>query len=213
MHESNNNKQRKRIWHAVSGFMLAGFLAGCSVTPKAIDDAAHKERSQKDVDAMYASQEPVVGTITLAAATARAIRYNMDYRTRMMEQAWALGQLDVANFDLLPKMTVSAGYTNRSNDAFGYGFGQDGKVTTNPSASQERTISTSKAGLSWSVLDFGLSYYRAKQLADQALIAEERRRKAVQNLVLDVRQAFWRAYIAQQQLPEMGRLLQELDRN
>ena len=214
MHESNkNNKRCKCVWLSTLGLVFTGLIAGCSVTPKPIDDAAHKERSQKDVESMYASQEPVAGKITLAAATARAIRYNMDYRTRMMEQAWSLGQLDVANFDLLPKMTVSAGYTNRSNDAFGYGFGQDGKVTANPSASQERTISTSKAGLSWSVLDFGLSYYRAKQLADQALVAEERRRKALQNLVLDVRQSFWRAYIAQQQLPEMGRLLRELDRN
>jgi len=188
-------------------------LVGCSVTPKPIDDASHKERSKKDVDAMYAAQEPVNGKITLSQATARAIRYNMDYRTRMMEQALSLGQLDVANFDLLPKMTVSAGYTNRSNDAFGYGFGQDGKQTANPSASQERVITTGKSGFSWNVLDFGLSYYRAKQLADQTLIAEERRRKAIQNLMQDVRLAFWRAYVAQQLLPEMGRLLQELDRN
>ncbi len=209
----NKNKQREHLWRFFFGGLLAMVLAGCSVTPKPIADAAHKERSRQDVESMYAAQEPVKGKITLSEATARAIRYNMDYRTRMMEQAWSLGQLDVANFDLLPKMTVSAGYTSRNNDAFGFGFGQDGKVTANPSASQERNIATTKAGLSWSVLDFGLSYYRAKQLADQSLIAEERRRKAMQNLVLDVRQAFWRAYIAQQQLPEMGRLLQELDRN
>ncbi len=162
---------------------------------------------------MFSTQETARGPISLPEATARAIRYNMDYRTRMMEEALALGQLDVANFDLLPKITASAGYTSRSNDAFGYGFGTDGKVTANPSASQERQIATTKAGISWSVLDFGLSYYRAKQLSDQALVADERRRKAMQNLVLDVRQAFWRAYAAQQLLPEAGKLLEELDQN
>jgi outer membrane protein TolC len=198
--------------HLLLAAML-GALAGCTVTPKPIADALHKERSQKDVEKMYAGQEDVDGKITLSQATARAIRYNMDYRTRMMEQAWSLGQLDVANFDLLPKMTVSAGYTDRSNPAFGYGFGQDGRVTTNPSASQERSIATSKSGFSWSVLDFGLSYYRAKQLANQSLISEERRRKAMQNLMQDVRLSFWRAYVAQTLLPEMGRLLRELDHN
>ena len=151
---------------------------------------------------MFSTQETARGPISLSQATARAIRYNMDYRTRMMEEALALGQLDVANFDLLPKITASAGYTSRSNEAFGYGFGTDGKVTANPSASQERQIATAKAGISWSILDFGLSYYRAKQLSDQAMVADERRRKAMQNLVLDVRQAFWRAYAAQQLLPE-----------
>ena len=193
--------------------VLIVMTTGCSVTPKPISDLSHKERSQKDVEKMYAAQEPVEGKITLSQATARAIRYNMDYRTRMMEQAWTLGQLDVANFDLLPKMTVSAGYTARGNDAFGYGFGRDGNVTTNPSASQERAIMTSKSSFSWSVLDFGLSYYRAKQLANQTLITEERRRKAMQNLMQDVRLSFWRAYVAQQLLPEMGRLLRELDHN
>ena len=202
--------------HACLRLLLAALLvtmAACSVTPKPITDARHKERSQKDVEKMYAAQAPLEGKITLSQATARAIRYNMDYRTRMMEQAWSLGQLDVANFDLLPKMTVSAGYTDRSNAAFGYGFGQDGKVTTNPSASQERSVMTSKSGFSWSVLDFGLSYYRARQLADQALITEERRRKAMQNLMQDVRLSFWRAYVAQQLLPEMGKLLRELEHN
>jgi outer membrane protein TolC len=188
-------------------------LGGCAVKTARIADETHKARAEADISKMFVDQETSLGSMSLPMAMARAIRYNMDYRTRMMEEAFSLGQLDVANFDLLPKMTVSAGYTGRNNDAFGFGFGPDGKVTANPAASQERQIVTSKAALSWSVLDFGLSYYRAKQLADQSLVAEERRRKAMQNLVLDVRQAFWRAYAAQQLLPEMGRLLEDLDRN
>ena len=191
----------------------AALLGGCAVKPMHISNADHKTRAESDLNTMFAEQETARGPMSLSEATARAIRYNMDYRTRMMEDALALGQLDVANFDLLPKVTASAGYTNRSNDAFGFGFGPDGKVTANPAASQERQIVTSKSAVSWSVLDFGLSYYRAKQLADQALVAEERRRKAMQNLVLDVRQAFWRAYAAQRLIPEVGKLLEELDKN
>ncbi len=193
--------------------LSAMLLGGCSVQSSLITSSDHKARAEQDLQKMFAAQETARGPISLSEATARAIRYNMDYRTRMMEEALALGQLDVANFDLLPKITASAGYTSRSNDAFGYGFGTDGKVTANPSASQERQIATSKAAISWSVLDFGLSYYRAKQLSDQALVADERRRKAMQNLVLDVRQAFWRAYAAQLLLPEVGKLLEELDQN
>lgn len=203
-------KKQKYLILVIAAAMLLG---GCSVQSPRITDSDHKVRAEQDLQKMFAEQETARGPITLAEATARGIRYNMDYRMRMMEEALALGQLDVANFDLLPKVTASAGYVNRSNDAFGYGFGTDGKVSPNPSASQERQITTSKAALSWSVLDFGLSYYRAKQLSDQALVADERRRKALQNLVLDVRQAFWRAHAAQQLLPEMGRLLEELDKN
>ena len=47
--------------------------------------------------------------------------------------------------------------------------------------------------MSWNLLDFGVSYYRARQQADQVLIAEERKRKVVQNILADTRNAYWRA--------------------
>ena len=47
------------------------------------------------------------------------------------------------------------------------------------------------------MLDFGVSYYRSKQQANQYLVAEERRRKVVQSMLQDVRAAFWRALGAQ----------------
>ncbi|MEM7027043.1 MAG: TolC family protein [Pseudomonadota bacterium] len=52
---------------------------------------------------------------------------------------------------------------------------------------------TSDLGLTWNVLDFGLSYIRSKQAADQVLIAEQEKRKVTNRIVQDVRTAFWRA--------------------
>lgn len=196
---------------AILGMMLL-VTSGCSIQPRAISDADHKLRVEADARKMYAEQEPLKGPLSLNDGIARAIRYNMEYRTRMMEVAGALGQLDVGNFDLLPKMTLTAGYMQRNNDAFSYGFTTEGTTTSSPSGSMERIVSTSKAAFSWNILDFGLAYYRAKQLADQSLVAEERRRKALQNLVLDVRMAYWKAQAGQQLLPDIGNLLDELDR-
>ncbi len=65
--------------------------------------------------------------------------------------------------------------------------------------------------MSWNLLDFGVSYFRARQLADQKLIAEERRRKAVQMIMHDVRVAWWRAEAAERLLPGADRLLGEID--
>ena len=47
------------------------------------------------------------------------------------------------------------------------------------------------------MLDFGVSYFRAKQQADQYLIAEERRRRVIQNILQDTRASYWRAVGAQ----------------
>jgi len=186
-------------------------LVGCSsftdpLTAEERDKLAEDSRKQ-----MFEGQETVERPLTLAEATARAIKYQADYRQKRMEEAAAAAQIDVAKFDLLPKVTANAGYNWRNNDSFGFGFTQDGTISSNPTASVERVTSMGGVGLAWNVLDFGTSYFRARQLSDQRLIAEERRRKAVQTLMHDVRVAWWRAEAAQRLLPASDSLLAEID--
>lgn len=196
-------------WRLLLGCALS-LASGCSVVPVPLD-AAQRESVAAEAEAkLFAGQEPLNRPVTLYEATARSIKYQMEYRVRMMEQAVSLGQLDVAKFDMLPKLTANAGYTSRSNDSFGFGFSPSGQVALNPSASQERTRDTTSVAFTWSVLDFGLSYYRARQLADQSLITEERRRKALQNLVQDVRLAWWKSEAAQRLMPQIEELQEEI---
>ncbi|HEY8606078.1 MAG TPA: TolC family protein [Noviherbaspirillum sp.] len=186
-------------------------VSACAVRPVAISDDDHHLRAQQDQRRLYDEQEAVAAPMSLADAVARALKYNMDYRTRLMEEASAMGQTELASFDMLPRLTAAAGYSWRNNEAFGFGFTPAGTISTTPSAAVERTHHTNNLTFAWNVLDFGLSYVRARQLADQSLIAEERRRKAQQNLLLDVRSAWWRAEAAQRLLPEIDTLLAEVD--
>ena len=198
----------KSLALAVASVLVA---AGCAVRPVAITNDAHLQRAAEDQRRLFDDQDPVSAPFTLAEAMTRALKYNMDYRTRLMEEASSLGQTELANYDLLPKLTAAAGYTTRNNEAFGYGYTPSGSISTVPSAAAERSHSYDSLNFSWNVLDFGLSYLRAKQLADQSMIAEERRRKAVQNLLQDVRNAWWRVEAAQRLLPESDALLAEVD--
>ena len=63
----------------------------------------------------------------------------------------------------------------------------------------------------WNVLDFGLTYLRAKNDADRVLIAEERRIKVAQNLILDIRDAYWRAVGSQKLLPMVNELINDIN--
>jgi hypothetical protein len=56
----------------------------------------------------------------------------------------------------------------------------------------------------WSLLDMTLGYYGARQQADRALIATERRRKAMHQLLQDVRTAYFRALAAQKLRDEVN---------
>ena len=71
-----------------------------------------------------------------------------------------------------------------------------GEQSLTSSTSSERDVRTSDIRFSWHILDFGLSYIRAKQAADKVLIAEETRRRVVNRMVENVRTAYWRAVAA-----------------
>jgi outer membrane protein TolC len=117
----------------------------------------------------------------------------------MMEEALAFGQLDLSRYDMLPKLALSAGYSSRNNN-----YVSDSRdVNTNAlllsnATSQDRNHSTYDLAATWNILDFGVSYFQAHQQADRALIMQERRRKTVQLLMQQVRQAYWQAVGAQE---------------
>ena len=143
--------------------------------------------------------EPIRGPLTLDEAMARALKYNLDRRTKMMEEALAMGQLDVSKFDMLPKIMAQAGYAYRDRTRFTHSssYPIEDPDTSRSATTAERNHSTYDLGLTWSLLDVGLGYYGSKQQADRFLIAGEKRRKAMHLLMQDVRTAYWRAASAQ----------------
>ncbi len=191
-------------WVALGAALL---LAGCNMNPVKITPDEVAQRVKNDQAQMYKDQQPFHGQISYADALARALKYNLDYRLKMMETTMAQGLLDVSAMDMLPKLVAEAGYNSRSNDSGGTSVGiQDGIVSLRPSTSETRQHYYGRATLSWNALDFGISYYRAKQAGDEVNIAEERRRKILQNIVQDVRSAYWRALGAQRLLNEADAL-------
>ncbi|MDQ7971680.1 MAG: TolC family protein [Rhodocyclaceae bacterium] len=183
---------------AVLAAAAALVLAGCSVTPVQLTQDEVAQRVRNDQAQMYKDAAPVSAPIGYSEALARALRFNLDYRLKLMESALAKGLLDVSAQDMLPKLVADAGYNDRNNDSGGVSIGiEDRQVSLRPSTSEERTHYYGRATLSWNALDFGLSYFRARQAADEVNIAEERRRKILQNIAQDVRNAYWRALGAQ----------------
>ncbi|MDM0075603.1 TolC family protein [Variovorax sp. J2P1-59] len=184
-------------------------LSACSsLEPKPYTQDDLRKRVSEDKVRMYADQEPVTIPITFYEAAARALKYNLDYRLKLMEGALASNLRDVASYEMLPRLVASAGYVGRNNDSGGTSIGiEDRQVSLRASTSEQRDRDLYGLGLSWSLLDFGMAYYRTQQKSDQILMANERRRKVAQNVLQDVRNAYWRALGAQRLLPEVDGLL------
>ena len=186
-------------------------LAGCAVTPSSMDVPEALKSGEADQKILAEATPLPKQKITLEEAMARALLHNRERRVQMMESAMAAHQLSVSRFDMLPQLAANAGYTQRDKlAASSSGVLENGEIKrSNPptySVSADRQSATSNLALSWNVLDFGLSYLRANQSADRLLIAKERERKALHNLIQDVRSAYWRAASAQKLIVQTASL-------
>lgn len=189
---------RKPTAMAVTGLAVVT-LAGCAVQPTEINREAMsldliKDRAEAQVDV-----EPISGPLSLEEAIARAIKYNLDHRVELMEQTIARGELDLSRYDMLPSLLADAGYSTRSEPRLTRSTNAvtGEELENDPTISADQSSWSVSAELSWSLLDFGASYYQAQQNADRLMIASERRRRAMHLLIMDVQTAYWRAASAQ----------------
>ncbi|MEQ8603907.1 MAG: TolC family protein [Marivibrio sp.] len=186
--------------------LLAAGLAACApVAPEPFTPTDHADRVERDLKTLFLDQTEISGPLTLEEAIARALKYNLDRRLKLMEEAVSVRQLDVANMNLLPDVVANAGYSTRSNSDTTFN-----EARTSTSTTSDQTLRTADLTASWNILDFGIGYIRAQQQADLALIVRERRRQVIHNILQDTRAAYWRAAAAERALQSFEPLLEEV---
>lgn len=196
---------------AAGAFLVAGgFLAGCAVKPDPLEPEEVYQIVVTDREVIAESQVPVSGTLSMAEAKARAVAYNLEHRTRQVEAALARGQLDLAQFDMLPVLAASAGVRSRSNidgSTSNYLDGLGG--SERPTTSSDQTRYTADLRFSYNLLDFGVGWLQARQQADRYLISQGSRAQLLQRLMHQTRVAYTRAAAAQALRPDVEQMLEE----
>lgn len=193
--------------------ILVLLLSACTLVPKPLTDRFFREQAQQDKQAVTAGQEPVKGPISLYEAFARALKYNLDFRLELQKKALALKELNLSRYELLPQYVANLNYDARSN--FSGATSRSlltGRQSLEASTSSERDIYSNELRLSWNILDFGLSYLRAKQAGDNALLAEEQKRKVVNRIIEDVRTTYWRAVSNDRLIKKLEALMEKVDK-
>lgn len=192
--------------------LVAAVLTGCTA-PKALQ----REELAKIGSAHQQALAPFPGgqssAWSLERTLAWALEHNVDFRMSALEAAIATGNRKLASMDMLPKLTAEAGYRKRSNVLASTSKSIDtGQVSLVPSTSSERESTTASLEASWDVLDFGLAYFRAREYGQQALSADEQRRRVMHTVIRDIVHAWWKAHAYQQlkgELRETQRVLEE----
>ncbi len=202
-------RPRPRAAWAVLLMLGLPLAAGCSfIRPY---DEAHRPdlvAEARTIEYAPAPEQPV----TLEHAIASALAYNLDVAVDELECDIRAEQATGAKLALLPDLNLRFKRTRRSNERASRSEDfETGESNLSESVSSERTKRTYGAYALWNLLDFGLSFLRARQAEEEVRIQEQSYRRTQQKLALDVTEAFWRAVVAEQAAADARALLKKAE--
>ena len=179
------------------GLWLLMFLAGC----RSVDDwvKIRQEHAVTELDALLNPTLQLDGPLTPSDAMRHALAHNLDYRLLLLEKDIREEAASGARLRLLPDLIVSAeaNYRSRVRAVRSKILDVDsGGTFPAHSYSSPKDNRAFDVQLAWNLVDFGISYFRARQAGNQARIIGQRTRRAAQNLALDVTLAYYRAVAA-----------------
>src|SRR5690606_5858965 len=103
----------------------ACYLAGCKVMPKPMSVNESYQEATKNIAHLF-NNEQSIKTLTYPEALARGIRYNYDYRIKLVNNALQAGQLKIAEYTMFPDLKTSGSLYTRSNDYATFGITSTG---------------------------------------------------------------------------------------
>ncbi len=182
-------------------------MSGCSVPVLPLTSTEISQAADAQRGAVAADQEPFTRPVGLYEAMARALKYNLDYQVEAVQTSLRTAELDLAHYNLLPNVAASAGYAARDKPSASSSLNLSSNTFNfDELTSQDKRLHSSDLNFSWNILDFGLSYIRARQSADKVMIGEELQRKVAHRILEDVRSAYWRTVSSERLIRKLRRL-------
>lgn len=195
--------------------MMVGLLfltSACGVRPKPLTLQDHIARADADRAAVEAHYVPLKGDLTLGTAIARALKFNYDAQVAKLEINQQEKQVDLSLMQMLPHLAADAGYTQRSNNNAAESIDWfTNQRSLDYSYSEQKAHGAGDISFSWNVMDAGISYFSARQQAYRALVAVERRRRAINDLVKAVTTTYWEAAAGQVMLPRLEPIIKSAE--
>jgi outer membrane protein TolC len=201
-----------KIIKLLNTIVVICLLAGCGGSSKPLDPVSQSREIEKDVRDIYKDDQSEI-TLTLEDALKIAVKNNLDVRVAEAEQLKAADVLNLQKLQWLPDTEASGNYQGRNNQGASSSRSIiSGEESLEPSISTEQHRKTARLEASWNILDATLSLVEAGSASDKTLIAGQRRRKVLHNLMQDVYIAFWRAAAAQEMQKKLAPFTDKADR-
>jgi len=180
----------------ISGVLI--MLGGCSNLTLYQSNMTEERRTNllKDLEALRPARPvDLPDPLTLDNAVKIGMVHNLNLRIsrRMAEIADDNALID--RLKMLPQLNVSGNLSQSSVYSV---------------EDEDKTQKTASISLVWSVLDFGLSYIRARQAVMKTEIQRMERLRQAQSLAMDITTAYWKAVLAEQSLEQIRKIEAEV---
>lgn len=191
-------------------FSCLNFTA-CNIAPRPFTVDESYQKAQCELQRMFAHQPPICGTLDFSQAMAHGLQFNLENRVKQANVAIKAGQMEIAEYAMLPVLGASGSIYNRSNQNATFGSNPNGTADKSQIAfGADKTLRNARLGLKWNLIDLGMGYVKTKEEGERILIAEEESRQQLQKLVQEIRAAYWAAYNAQEMKGELLEFHREL---
>ena len=187
-------------------FAVVVVLAGCHGAKE-----ARERRIKKAADHMGKIKLKVLPkgkVFTLVDCIAIGLQHNLDLKVYELKERIADEKVTAQMLGMLPDLNVTNQFHSRNktpgSSSYSIETGQESLVS---SRSVDNTINNLKIELALSVLDFGLAYLNSAQAEDRSLITVEQKRRAEQNLKLDIVKTYFKVAAAQDAIDTTKKLL------
>ena len=185
-------------------------LAGCQNMDEYREERIAKaDRAFKEIKSKKLPKDAIM---SLPYCIETALTNNLNMRVYDLKIAMNNEKRTAAALGMLPDVIVTNDISDRNNQpgASSYSL-QSGQMSLEPSQSSEKWENRVRVEFLFSFIDFGLAYFNAVQAKDRAIITQEEKRRAAQNLILDVSRAYFKVAAAQYAMEHTEKMLSIAD--
>lgn len=173
--------------------------------------AMRKAGLKQDMDMIFGKQIVFDSPLTLNKAISVGLENNLDYRINKMMADIKNEKVLADKFRMLPDLNVDGRIRRRDeHNQTEYVNLETGETSLGQSVSEELTSKVISASLSWNILDFGISYFRARQSFYDAEVKRMEIIRQAQTLALDIAIAYRKAALWEKDLMRIREIEDEV---
>ena len=186
--------------------VMSAMLAGCVVSTPPVSDTEIVQFTGSITKSLEEKSRGFDGKLTPEIAVQRAISKNYSLAAKLYASSLAEAKARVESGGMLPEIIAESNYYRRNKLQL-----SRSSLSTNSSHSSNTTSLSQSIALSFSILDFGLSYIRTLQASDRIHQSIEEYRRIEARLIEQARSVYWKAVALKMLLAEMKPMNAKID--